>query len=65
MPKKSRSGGTPVPNKNTYVVMLHKWLVYWDKKLTGVDWNKVPKRGHHGGGGGGEGGSPPPPKWPP
>jgi hypothetical protein len=64
MPKKS-SGGTPVPKKNTYIVMLHKWVVYWDKKLNDVDWGQLPKRGHHGGGGGGEGGPPPPPKWPP
>ena len=52
------------PKGNTYVVKLHRWVQYWDKRFRKVNWAKLPKAPPKGGGGG-QGGSPPPPNWPP
>jgi len=56
-----------VPTGNSYARRLHRWVVFWDKKLK--KWNNEKKkggRGGHGGNGGQGGGTPPPPpNWPP
>lgn len=56
----------PPKSAKSYLAKLHRWVVYWDKKLKRVKWSKIPRKsGTPISDNGGAGGSPPPPSWPP